>query len=710
VEYLEANGYDPSSEEFSFQIIYPNRPDVPIPPGELVIDSVSDSIDSPADCAAITYSGIHSDIHLEVQVSATQQVPVIFMHLLGFNTIHVNAPSTAERSDRYDIVLILDRSGSMKFDTCSLLRPEDEYGCQNRYKPCTAFYSEGFDSYSTLGQVESAGWVILGNEASPFNVKLKKPGDISIELMCKALGDLEDSDPYSYDFACIDDTVSANIKNYTNVLLDNCTVNGNVEVKGGHLDVLNTSTITGNINVEDSYLHVDDSAVVGNVEVKIGSEDDVGFRITDNDIGGNVKVNEGGRLSITGNQIDGDLEAKCPTIVVEEDDNTVSGNEEICDDPLPPDICGAIYRTISSENYEDVALFFTADDVNLDSGDALQVFWRPSTSVGWSQIAEYSEADLPDGVESLLGVMLPSAAYDNPDLQIRFEIAGHTPKRLGIDEVELRVCPDTPGPWVWYEGDNDTGCRTDRPMTCESDDWDTLVPGVSISGDEPPLANLMEQPMLDTLLASATFIDIVDTRRPPGAPRGDQIGLVGYDSEADKLIDLTTDYEAIKEELFTSFRAWGGTNLGGGIRVGLSILGDGRWNSTHYMVLLTDGWPNFYDTPYTNPTTFGLRCMKGSSYTNDPCLESLVYIDTQVAKALEQNVTIFTIGLGEDLNTTTFPVEGVPDWVDGNYSGMDLLERIAEGTNGLAYHAPTTAELEEIFAWIAEAIFLRITR
>ena len=251
-------------------------------------------------------------------------------------------------------------------------------------------------------------------------------------------------------------------------------------------------------------------------------------------------------------------------------------------------------------------------------------------------------------------------------------------------------------------------------MTCETDDWDTLMPGVSVSGDEPPLANFMEQPMLDVLLAAEAFIDIVDSRRVPGAPREDNIGLADFESEADILLDLTTDYEGLKEELFTNFNAWGGTNIGGGLRLGLSVLGDGRWNSTHYMILVTDGWPTHYDSPYTNPTSFGTRCPTPGGQ-NLPCEGSLDYIDAQIEAANAQNVTIFAIGLG-DAVTDTFDASVSAAYVDDygaaaeNFSGMDLLERIAGGTNGQAYHAPTTEELEEIFGWIAEAIFIRITR
>jgi hypothetical protein len=45
---------------------------------------------------------------------------------------------------------------------------------------------------------------------------------------------------------------------------------------------------------------------------------------------------------------------------------------------------------------------------------------------------------------------------------------------------------------------------------------------------------------------------------------------------------------------------------------------------------------------------------------------------------------------------------------DPNYNGQKLLERIAQRTGGEAYFAPTTEELEAIFEWIAEAIFVRL--
>ena len=88
-----------------------------------------------------------------------------------------------------------------------------------------------------------------------------------------------------------------------------------------------------------------------------------------------------------------------------------------------------------------------------------------------------------------------------------------------------------------------------------------------------------------------------------------------------------------------------------------------------------------------------------------PCPETFNWIDQQIDYANNQNVTIFTIGLGNALTDVTFNAYGDP-----NFNGQKLLERIAQNTGGESYHAPTTAELEQIFEWIAEAIFVRLKR
>jgi len=86
-----------------------------------------------------------------------------------------------------------------------------------------------------------------------------------------------------------------------------------------------------------------------------------------------------------------------------------------------------------------------------------------------------------------------------------------------------------------------------------------------------------------------------------------------------------------------------------------------------------------------------------------PCPEVFPWIDQQIDYANSENVTIFTIGLGKAMTDVTFSAYGDP-----NYNGQKLLERISDDTGGTAYFAPTTEELEQIFEWIAEAIFVRL--
>ena len=63
----------------------------------------------------------------------------------------------------------------------------------------------------------------------------------------------------------------------------------------------------------------------------------------------------------------------------------------------------------------------------------------------------------------------------------------------------------------------------------------------------------------------------------------------------------------------------------------------------------------------------------------------------------------FSIGLGNALTDVTFSAYGDPI-----YNGQKLMERIAQKTGGEAYFAPTTEELETIFEWIADSIFVRL--
>jgi hypothetical protein len=193
---------------------------------------------------------------------------------------------------------------------------------------------------------------------------------------------------------------------------------------------------------------------------------------------------------------------------------------------------------------------------------------------------------------------------------------------------------------------------------------------------------------------SETFVDLIDSRRfdtnPPRA-REDQFSLATFSNTGQLLYDLTLDYESLKDTLFTGIVTDYDTNMGDGMRVGLDTLTGGRSNTIHFMILLSDGWPNRYGSS-------GTDCPTGM-----PCPETFTWIDKQIDYAIRENVTIYTIGLGDSLTNVTFSAYGDP-----NFTGQKLLERIAEKTGGTAYFAPTTAELEQIFEWIADSIFVRL--
>ncbi len=554
VEYLRTNGYE-AGPDFSFEIVFPPEPDAPGgDPGEFRIDSLADGIQSPSDCtsASLVIPAQHENVHYQVGVNARQTVPVAFMSLLGFDTVEVGTPGTAERSDTFDVALVLDKSGSMKFDTCSLYRPADGYACQNRYEPCTMFFQDDFDSYTTESDLEAAGWTI--NSEVTLHTSSGHSGAQSVEI-----------------------------------------------------------------------------------------------------------------------QADGGTQ-------------------------------GFLNRTVDGTGWSDVSMFFWAKDLNMASGDLLQVVWRPSSDVGWNQIMEVSGDEL-GSTWAQFAVLLPAAADGVAGLQIGLRLDASLARGFAVDDIQVKSCPEVRGPWVWYKWDWYEGCRLDRPMTCASDDATSILPGASIGASDPPMAQLMEQPMLDVLEASEDFMAILDSRLLPGQAREDQVGLATFDQSAYLLHDLTLNYEELQNTMYTSIAAEGGTNLGDGMRTGLGILGGGRANSSHFMVLLTDGWPNYYDYPYTTPTSFGYACS-----TDQPCAQTLAYIDAQIDQARNQNVAIFTIGLGQDLDTATFDASAVYGPGTEYFTGMDLLRRISEGTGGQAYHAPTSEELQQIFEWIAKAIFVRLTQ
>jgi hypothetical protein len=370
---------------------------------------------------------------------------------------------------------------------------------------------------------------------------------------------------------------------------------------------------------------------------------------------------------------------------------------------------GELANTFDVSGQQDVAVYFWMKNLDMDQNDEfVDVQWRiwdgvTSPAPSWIPLSTFQGNNLPN-VWTEYGIVLPTGAADTEYLSIRFVTREVTDdfgdESFAIDDVSFKNCPPVREqlmPVLQYVSGGADGCAT----SSQASDMDahiyvpwTLNPRVPIDVNAEPVTELLQQPMYDVLRSTETFIDLIDARRfdtnPPLA-REDQFSLTTFSTTGNLLYDLTLDYETLKDTLFKGIGSDSYTNIGDGMRIGVDTLSGGRSDTIHFMVLLSDGWPNRYGSS-------GNSC--GSSM---PCPETFTWIDQQIDYAISGNVTIFTIGLGKAMTDVTFSAYGDP-----NYNGQKLLERIAQDTGGSAYFAPTTEELEQIFEWIAEAIFVRL--
>lgn len=367
-------------------------------------------------------------------------------------------------------------------------------------------------------------------------------------------------------------------------------------------------------------------------------------------------------------------------------------------------------------NETDIALFFWAKNISMGSNDFLEIHWREWNGAeplpdedDWLPLSRIEGVNLDNSWKEI-GIVMPSAAANKEYLQIRFGTWGaELNEGVGIDDVMFKSCPPVRDELLpvreyksqdgFYSGCYEGGFAGPRDAHIYAPQ--TMIP-MEPGVNNEPMTLFLEQPLYDVLRSTEGFIDLIDDRRfvtDPPRPREDRFSLVTFSTMGEVLYPLTDDYEAIKHDLFAGIEGGLGgvyTNIGHGMLLGLSTLEtSGRPNTLHFMVLLTDGRPNRY-----NDDGMGV-----SGNSPDPDQDTLDYIDEQIEFAKSQNIAVFAIGLGNAMITETFYAYGNPD-----ANGMTILERITSETGGVAFHAPTTAELQQIFEFIAEAIFVRLTQ
>jgi len=170
----------------------------------------------------------------------------------------------------------------------------------------------------------------------------------------------------------------------------------------------------------------------------------------------------------------------------------------------------------------------------------------------------------------------------------------------------------------------------------------------------------------------------------------DKIGAVRFSTTAAISQNLTSDFSTVRGSLDAILWPAGATNIAHGLAVGRQVLdGPGkRANAVRVLVLLTDGVANIYCGSATyNPSAYdSTSCSTGSGVS-----QAEEHARQEAQRARNGDIIIFTIGLGNDLNTT-------------------FLQDIATIGGGKFYHAPTTAELDEAFQAVAEQTHIALVR
>ncbi len=166
------------------------------------------------------------------------------------------------------------------------------------------------------------------------------------------------------------------------------------------------------------------------------------------------------------------------------------------------------------------------------------------------------------------------------------------------------------------------------------------------------------QRLLDAKAAAKGFVDLLQPV--------DHAALVTYSSFTQLPQTLGNNFAGLKTKI-DAITAVGATNIGDAIKAANAELTSTRVRSgaRHVEILLTDGKAN---KPF------------GTGFGENPA--DVTYALQRAQQAADRGIVIFTIGLGSDINAT-------------------MLQQMATMTGGQYYASPTSADLAAIYAQIA---------
>jgi hypothetical protein len=349
---------------------------------------------------------------------------------------------------------------------------------------------------------------------------------------------------------------------------------------------------------------------------------------------------------------------------------------------------GRYYRYVDASPFDQIEMAFYDRTYSCDSGsDWVRGWYAPAGP--WLTFLDLSCSNTwrprvysrDSQAASNFGVMLGSYGMEDSDFGL-------------FDNVRVRGVMNGKGPSI------SVSCATSgAACTCNVSGGTTTM--------SCPFADLAAQykaqPIWDTLDAADWFISECrlgsnPTDPPCLDPELDQVGLAYYSDDgitnnyypasgdSTTASELSLNYYAITNTLWTQFSAAGWTDMGDGIYRGCEILSTneaqghhGRTNAVHVMILLSDGIPN---RP-CNPSTMNCNVDAKNSW-------AVQHIDNAVDWAVQNGIIIFTISLG-------------------TRADQPLMTDLAEATGGMHQYAETTDDLQAVFLEIAQHLFLRLT-
>ncbi|WNR42376.1 vWA domain-containing protein [Paenibacillus roseipurpureus] len=157
---------------------------------------------------------------------------------------------------------------------------------------------------------------------------------------------------------------------------------------------------------------------------------------------------------------------------------------------------------------------------------------------------------------------------------------------------------------------------------------------------------------------------------------GDRLGLIKFSSGATKVLDLSTNYTNVQNEI-NKLSAGGSTNIDDGLAKAKTMLTASGTKPVKQIILLTDG--------------------KATVWTDENDGNKQKSGDVSAANAARADADVLA-GLGIKVFTIALATPG-SDEID-----LDLLQYIATKTGGTAYQASSTSQLSSIFDNIAKTI------